>query len=77
MEKIEMLERLISIKNNAAERGRNESQGNPLRQHEIEAYILQHGIEQLIIEIQNTFLADHQTTRSSLTYKISVSSQAS
>jgi len=77
MDKIEMLERLISIKNNAAERSKHESKGNPLLHHEIKAYVLQNGIEQLIIEIQNTVLAEYQTTRSSLTYKIRVSSQAS
>ena len=74
MDKIEMLERLISLKNNAKARAGQESKGNPLLQQEILAYILQNGIEQLIIEIQNTILAEHQADRSSITYKIRISS---
>jgi hypothetical protein len=77
VDKIEMLERLISIKNNATERAELESKGNPLLHHEIKAYILQNGIEQLIIEIQNTVLAEYRTARPSTTYKVRVSSQAS
>jgi hypothetical protein len=60
MDKIEMLGRLVSIKNNALERARQESQGNPYRELEIKAYILQHGIEQLMIEIQNTMSSDNR-----------------
>jgi len=77
MDKIETLERLISIKNNANARASQESKGNPLLHHEILAFILQNGIEQLIVEIQNTILAEHQSDRSSITYKIRMSSQAS
>jgi hypothetical protein len=77
MDKIEMLERLISIRNNASERAALEARGNPILQQEIKAFILQSGIEQLIIEIQNTILAEYRTDTSSLVYKIRVSSQAS
>ncbi|MEA4924734.1 MAG: hypothetical protein VB084_05415 [Syntrophomonadaceae bacterium] len=77
MDKIEILERLISIKNNANERASHEARGNPILHQEIKAFILQCGIEQLIIEIQNTILAEYQNDRSPLTYKIRVSSQAS
>ncbi len=77
MDKIEMLERLISIRNNANARASQESKGNPILQQEIRAFILQNGIEQLIIEIQNTVLAEYHTNRSSITYKIRISSQAS
>jgi hypothetical protein len=77
MDNIETLERLISIKNNANTRASQESQGNPLLHHEILASILLNGIEQLMIEIQNTILAEHQADRSSITYRIRISSQAS
>jgi len=77
MDKIEMLERLISIRNNANARASQESKGNPVLHQEIRAFILQNGIEQLIIEIQNNVLAEYHTDRSSITYKIRMSSQAS
>lgn len=77
VDKIEMLERLISIKNNANERANQESKGNPVLHQEIKAFILQCGIEQLIIEIQNTLLADYKNDRSSVIYKVRISSQAS
>ncbi len=62
MDKIEMLGRLVSIKNNALERARQEGKGNPYRQLEIKAFILQHGIEQLMIEIQNTLSSSYRTS---------------
>lgn len=77
MDKMEILERLISIKNNASERARQESNANPVLYLEIKAFILQNGIEQLIMEIQNDYLAEYQTNRSSVPYRMRVSSQAS
>ncbi len=58
MDKIDILERLISIKNSADERAHLESIGDPLKEEEIRAYILQRGVEELIISIQNTCLED-------------------
>ncbi len=53
MNNIDIVERLISIKNNALERSRQEAKGNPFLQTEIREYILRNGIEQLVMEIQN------------------------
>lgn len=77
MDKMEILERLISIKNNASERARQDSNANPVLYLEIKAFILQNGIEQLIMEIQNDYLAEYQNNRSSVPYRMRVSSQAS
>lgn len=58
MDKIAILERLISLKNNADARAHLESRRNPLQHEDIRAYILQRGIEELIISIQNTCLEE-------------------
>ncbi len=77
MENIQILERLVSIKSNAHERASQESKGHPERKQEMKAFILEKGIEQLIIEIQNSLLAEYQTTNTILVYKRGFSSQAS
>lgn len=77
MDTIQILERLVSIKNNAQERARKESKEHPNSKPEMKAFILEKGIEQLIIEIQNGILAEIQTTKKIILYKINVSSQAS
>lgn len=62
MNKIDVLERLVSIKSNAQERAGRELEylGH---QNEVKAFILENGIEQLIIEIQNAVLAEYQTAK--------------
>jgi len=77
MDTIILLERLVSIKNNAQERASRESMGDPIRQCEMKAFMLQYGIEQLIMEIQNTMLAEYYSANTALAYKKRVSSQAS
>ncbi len=63
MDNMEMLDRLISIKNNALARASRESKGNPVLRQEIKAYILQNGIEQLIIEVQNTLIVENKAVK--------------
>lgn len=58
MDKIDILERLISIKNNADERAHLEATRNPQQHEDIRAYILHRGIEELIISIQNTCMEE-------------------
>ena len=77
MDTIILLERLVSIKNNAQERANRESMENPLRKNEMKAFMLQNGIEQLIMEVQNTMLAEYHSVNTALTCKKRVSSQAS
>jgi len=77
MDKIKMLERLVSIKSNAQERASQESKGNPVLQQEMRAFFLQNGIEQLIMEIQNTIFTECQTVRTTAVYKMHISSHAS
>ncbi len=77
MDTIQILERLVSIKNNAQERARKESKEQPGPKPEMKAFILENGIEQLIIEIQNCILAECRTTKKVMFYKRNVSSQAS
>jgi len=77
MNRIILLERLVSIKNNAQERANQESMGNPIRQSELKAFMLQNGIEQLIIEIQNTMLAENHSANAAIVSKKLLSSQAS
>ena len=77
MENMQILERLVSIKSNANERASQESKGHPEQKHTMKAFILEKGIEQLIIEIQNSMLSEYQSTNSSLVYQRSVSSRAS
>jgi len=60
MDKITLLERLVSIKSNAIQRADLESQGDPIREISMRAYMLQCGIEQLIIEIQNVLITEYQ-----------------
>lgn len=70
MDKIEILERLISIKNNADERSHLEARINPCQHEEvIRAYILQQGIEELIISIQNTCLEELMDKEELINYK--------
>ena len=76
MDKIEMLERLVSIKNNALERSRQEAKGNPFQQLEIKAFILQNGIEQLVMEIQNSMLAYYGAARAVPACQLSVTPDA-
>ena len=63
MDKMEMLDRLISIRNNALARATRESNGNPVLRQEIKADILQNGIELLIIEIQNILIAENYAAK--------------
>ncbi|PKM76677.1 MAG: hypothetical protein CVU90_11350 [Firmicutes bacterium HGW-Firmicutes-15] len=77
MDNIQILERLVSVKSNAHERASQESKGHPEHKHVMKAFILEKGIEQLIIEIQNSILAEYQTTNALVVYKRGVSSQAS
>lgn len=63
MDVMEMLDRLISIKNNALARANRESKGNPVLRQEIKAYILQNGIEQLILELQNILIVENYTAK--------------
>jgi len=74
---IQILERLVSIKSNAQERARKQSNEYLGAQHEMKASILENGIEQLIIEIQNSILAEYKTSKKIMFYKSNVSSQAS
>ncbi len=60
MERAYILERLVSIKNNAQHRAL-ESKGNIECQNEMKAYFIETGIGILIMEIQNTILADYRT----------------
>lgn len=68
MEKIDILERLISIRNNAETRTNLESRGN-LAGNDIKAYILQKGIEELIISIQNTCMEELTDMEEIINYK--------
>ena len=77
MDKIEILERLVSIKSNAQGRASQESMEHPGSQYEMKAFILEKGIEQLIIEIQNTLLEENETAKTTLVFKRHISSQAS
>lgn len=77
MDTIHILERLVSIKSNAQARAMIESKKRDGHQHEMKAFILENGIEQLIIEIQNSMLADYRTNKRIVFYKRSISSQAS
>lgn len=63
MNNIDIVERLISIKNNALERSRREAQGNPFLQTEIREYILRNGIEQLVMEIQNSLYVQYRLVK--------------
>jgi|GEM_PF-1686756 len=72
-----ILERLVSIRNNAKERACQESKVHPERQNEIKAFILENGIEMLIMEIQNTILAEYRMPQNNTDYKRHISSQAS
>lgn len=65
MDTINILERLVSIKSNAQERANREL---TLKQ-DMKAYILENGIEQLIVEIQNSILAEYHTTKKVMFYK--------
>jgi len=76
MDKMEILERLVSLKSNALGRASNESQEDIGRKFKIKAFILEQGIEQLIMEIQNGILVESKTSQNTLVYKM-VSSQAS
>jgi len=60
---MEMLDRLISIKNNALARADRESKVNPVLRQEIKAYILQNGIEQLIMELQNILIVENNPAK--------------
>ncbi|MEN6391561.1 MAG: hypothetical protein ABFD04_14205 [Syntrophomonas sp.] len=64
MERAYILERLVSIKSNAQHRAYLESKGNIECQNEMKAYFLETGIGILIMEIQNTILADYRTANS-------------
>ncbi len=77
MDTIQILERLVSIKNNAQERARKEAEQYSGPKQEMKAFILENGIEQLIIEIQNCILAEYRTDKKVTFYKRNVSSQAS
>ncbi|PKM76450.1 MAG: hypothetical protein CVU90_12300 [Firmicutes bacterium HGW-Firmicutes-15] len=77
MDTIQILERLVSIKSNAKERARQEQTEHPGTNQEMKAFILEKGIEQLIIEIQNSILAECHTSKKIPFYKRDVSSQAS
>jgi hypothetical protein len=77
IEAIHVLERLVSIKSNAQARAMLEAKKRDGYQHEMKAFILENGIEQLIIEIQNSILADYRTDKRIVFYKRSISSQAS
>ena len=76
MDNIKILERLVSIKSNAHERASQESKGHPERKHEMNAFILEKGIEQLIIEIQNSIFAEYQTTNAIVVHERYISSRA-
>lgn len=71
------LERLVSIKSNAQARAMIESKKHDGHHLEMKAFILENGIEQLIIEIQNRVLAEYRTNRRVIFHKRSISSQAS
>lgn len=58
MDMLEIIYRLVGIKNNALGRAIHEASGNPLHQLEIKAYLLQSGIEQMVLEIQNSMYDD-------------------
>jgi len=75
VDKLKILERLVSIKSNAQERAAQDS--NRYLNNEIKACILEHGIEQLIMEIQNTILVDYQISKTTAGYNRGVSVQPS
>lgn len=59
MDRYVILQRLVSIRNNAQVRVSRESKMlQSSNEYELKAFILEKGIEQLIMEIQNTILAD-------------------
>lgn len=75
MDEFYILKRLVSIKGNALARASYELAEHPGCEHEMKAFILENGIQQLIIEIQNAVMAD-RIANSALIYKRSASSQA-
>ncbi len=77
VDRIKMLERLVSIKSNAQGRASQESMEHPGSQYKMKAFILEKGIEQLIIEIQNTLLEENETAKLTLVFEGHISSQAS
>lgn len=71
MDKILIIERLFSIRNTARERARREAM--EYSEPEIKAFILEKGIQQLIIEIQNGILVECHTNEKSCLYTSNVS----
>ncbi len=72
MDRIQILERLFSIRNNARERARREAM--EYSEPEMKAFILEKGIQQLIIEIQNGILTEYYINEKSSIYTSNVSS---
>ena len=55
MDRLQIIERLISIKNNSYRQPQTETANNP---YLVKAMLLEGGINQLILEIQNSILAE-------------------
>lgn len=63
MDTNEVLKRLVSIKGNAQARAGREMVKHFEDQYAIKAFLLERGIEQLIMEIQTSFLAEYQSNQ--------------
>ncbi|HWP97493.1 MAG TPA: hypothetical protein VN426_11665 [Syntrophomonadaceae bacterium] len=78
MDRMEILCRLISLKNNALQRASENSLINEgAEQDKVKGMILERGIKQLIMEIQNAIFAVEQEEYRSLDYHQHKSAKAS
>lgn len=76
MNQIKMLDRLVSLRNNALNRSDDRyREMNDLERYSVKAMLLEQGINQLIMEIQTNILAENQQ-RVNVHYEIPPSSKA-